>query len=164
MSTIYTLNGKVLKNSATDKWLAKKEAPAGFVMNASNVVYHGVPGSTGENNYFAIWEGPYYPAACSLEGKTIQLIVKEALTNPSANFKLMYAMQLPSVGSQYGGPNLCGSDFIDCSQPGTYDLTCIANAAPAASGYGTYITVNFKRYSSGDPEADLAKIEFRIID
>lgn len=28
MSTIYTLNGKVLKNSANDKWLAKKEAPA----------------------------------------------------------------------------------------------------------------------------------------
>ena len=46
MSTIYTLNGKVLKNAANDKWLAKKEAPAGFIMNASNAVYHGVPGST----------------------------------------------------------------------------------------------------------------------
>lgn len=28
MSTIYTFNGKVLKNSANDKWLTKKEAPA----------------------------------------------------------------------------------------------------------------------------------------
>jgi uncharacterized protein (TIGR02145 family) len=28
MSTIYTLNGKVLKNSANDKWLIKKETPA----------------------------------------------------------------------------------------------------------------------------------------
>jgi uncharacterized protein (TIGR02145 family) len=27
MTTIYTVNNKVLKNSATDKWLAKKEAP-----------------------------------------------------------------------------------------------------------------------------------------
>lgn len=27
MSTIYTLNGKVLKNSANDKWLIKKEGP-----------------------------------------------------------------------------------------------------------------------------------------
>ena len=36
MSTIYTLNGKVLKNSATDKCLAKKEAPAGFVMNSES--------------------------------------------------------------------------------------------------------------------------------
>ena len=27
MSTIYTLNGKVLKNSANDKWLIKKETP-----------------------------------------------------------------------------------------------------------------------------------------
>lgn len=27
MSTVYTLNGKVLKNSANDKWLIKKEAP-----------------------------------------------------------------------------------------------------------------------------------------
>lgn len=27
MSTVYTLNGKVLKNVATDKWLTKKEAP-----------------------------------------------------------------------------------------------------------------------------------------
>lgn len=26
MSTVYTLNGKVLKNAATDKWLTKKEA------------------------------------------------------------------------------------------------------------------------------------------
>ena len=164
MSTIYTLNGKVLKNAANDKWLAKKEAPAGFVMNASNAVYHGVPGSQVENGYFAMWEGPDYPAACSLEGKTIHLIVKEALTNSSANFNLMYAKQLPSVGSQFGGPNLCGSEFIDCSQPGTYNLTCIANAAGAASGYGTYITVNFLNYSSGDAEADLAKIEFRIID
>lgn len=28
MSTIYTINGKVLKNSANDKWLTKKETPA----------------------------------------------------------------------------------------------------------------------------------------
>jgi uncharacterized protein (TIGR02145 family) len=28
MTTIYTVNNKVLKNSATDKWLAKKEAPS----------------------------------------------------------------------------------------------------------------------------------------
>lgn len=27
MSTVYTYNNKVLKNSANDKWLAKKEAP-----------------------------------------------------------------------------------------------------------------------------------------
>jgi len=27
MSTVYTVNGKVLKNAANDKWLAKKEAP-----------------------------------------------------------------------------------------------------------------------------------------
>ena len=27
MTTVYTLNGKVLKNSANDKWLSKKEAP-----------------------------------------------------------------------------------------------------------------------------------------
>ena len=74
--TVYTYNDKVLKNVATDKWLKKPEAPAGFVMNAANAVYHGVP-----------------------------------------------------------------------------------------SGYGTYITVNFMDYStSDDAEADLAKIEFRILD
>ena len=28
MATIYTINGKVLKNSANDKWLVKKEEPA----------------------------------------------------------------------------------------------------------------------------------------
>ena len=27
MSTVYTVNGKVLKNAANDKWLTKKEAP-----------------------------------------------------------------------------------------------------------------------------------------
>lgn len=162
--TVYTYNDKVLKNVATDKWLKKPDAPAGFVMNASNVVYHGVPGSSGSNSYYAMWEGPDYPAGCSLEGKTIQLIVKEALTNSAARLIPMYSMQLPSAGSQYGGPMLTGTEFTDCSQPGTYNLTCIANEAGIASGYGAYITVNFIDYSSGDPEADLAKIEFRIID
>lgn len=164
MSTIYTLNGKVLKNSANGKWLAKKEAPAGFVMNASNVVYHGSPGLIGENSYYAMWEGPNYPADCSLEGKTIQLIVKEALTNSEAEFRPMYGKQLPSAGSQYGGPFLTETGFVNCSQQGTYNFACIANAAGVGSGYGTYITVNFRNYSSVDPEADLAKIEFRIID
>ena len=165
MATIYTINGKVLKNTNNGKWLIKKEAPAGFVMNASNAVYNGFPSGSGPNKYYAIWEGPEYPSACSLEGKTIQLIVKEALSNSAAELMPMYGMQLPSAGSQYGGPTLCNNTgFINCSQPGTYNLTCIANAAGTASGYGTYITVNFKGYSSGDPEADLTKVEFRIID
>jgi len=42
MSTVYTLNGKVLKNSANDKWLTKKEIdpynPLGLPPNTVRVV------------------------------------------------------------------------------------------------------------------------------
>lgn len=34
--TVYTYNDKVLKNTATDKWLKKADAPAGIVLNSSN--------------------------------------------------------------------------------------------------------------------------------
>lgn len=57
MSTVYTLNGKVLKNAATDKWLAKKEVdpfnPLGLPPNTVRVRtndgrvpnYYNLPGS-----------------------------------------------------------------------------------------------------------------------
>lgn len=60
--TVYTYNDKVLKNVATDKWLKKPDAPAGFVMNASNVV----SSSTGT----AYWAGPSNPNAYDGDGKT----------------------------------------------------------------------------------------------
>lgn len=70
MSTVYTYNNKVLKNSANDKWLAKKEAPAGFVMNASNATY--VERSTGY--YWVFWQSPSYPDTYNGNGKQYTLV------------------------------------------------------------------------------------------
>jgi len=39
MSTIYTVNNKVLKNSVTDKWLIKKEAPSFQEITIGNQIW-----------------------------------------------------------------------------------------------------------------------------
>lgn len=67
MSTIYTLNGKVLKNSANDKWLIKKESPlllwmaknldiddgGGGIYHVDNVTANGVNFGT---QYYYTWD------------------------------------------------------------------------------------------------------------
>lgn len=95
MSTVYTVNGKVLKNSANDKWLIKKEAPAGFVMNASNATYH-PNGST----YNVWWQTP----APGYNGNGKQyILVNNNASEPKDN-PLFYAsdsgnMASPAIGS-----------------------------------------------------------------
>lgn len=91
MSTIYTFNGKVLKNSETDKWLTKKEAPAGFVMNGSNATY-----TLSGNVYFVSWQGPSYPEAYNGNGKQYILVNNNAEA-PNA-YNLMYGNGTPGEG------------------------------------------------------------------
>lgn len=59
---VYTYNDKVLVNSANDKWLKEKEAPAGFVMNGSNAIE-----TTGNA---ATWHSPTYPEVYNGNGST----------------------------------------------------------------------------------------------
>lgn len=151
MSTIYTINGKVLKNVTTGKWLAKKEAepvPAGFVMNASNVA--------GSYATHILWEGPDYPNGWNGEGKTIRLIVSEDITLPYDSFRIGYGRTntdqqefLPLVDWQYPTNGVLSA--------GTYTYTGQANQA-ASYGFGAYIALNNVNSS------DVSKITIQIVD
>jgi len=46
MSTVYTLNGKVLKNAANDKWLTKKEGPGPIILDPLTIRIKLTSGST----------------------------------------------------------------------------------------------------------------------
>lgn len=147
MSTVYTVNGKVLKNRANDKWLTKKEAPAGFVMNASNVVNtFQMNGTLG----IIAWKGPNFPDNCNLSGKTLQVKITSTITanTSSGSSRFMYA----SVDNS-GGPDVAA---ITETQPGTYTYVC--NNNPAESTFGKYLTLELGNIS------DIDKIELTILD
>lgn len=148
MATIYTINGKVLKNVTTGKWLAKKEAPAGFVMNASNVA--------GSYATTILWEGPDYPNGWNGEGKTIRMIISEDITLPHNSFRI-----------GYGRTNTDQQEFlslVDWQYPtngilsaGTYTYTGLANQGISA-GFGAYLALNNVNSS------DVSKITIQIVD
>lgn len=160
--TVYTYNDKVLKNVATDKWLKKKEGPAGFVMNASN--------ATIQSNT-ANWEGPNYPDGYDGIGKTLQIIVKEEGFSCN-NLQFMYANSISGRGpglidnsGMWLNPNAdhIGGETVNLPV-GTYNVSIIQNAAGTISGYGKYIALcrNGRDYSLDSTL--LSKLEFRIID
>lgn len=130
MSTVYTYHSKVLKNSANDKWLAKKEAPAGFVMDASNVV----SSSSGT----AYWAGPSNPNAYDGNGKTIQLTVSETIGRAfgPSGFPMFY-----NSSSTGGGPQAATFNTTDgFIQPGTYTVQMASNPA-YSQGFGAYLSI-----------------------
>lgn len=147
MSTVYTVNGKVLKNSANDKWLTKKAAPAGFVMNASNAF-----STTQMNGTLGIiaWKGPNFPDNCNLSGKTLQVKITSTITSntSSGSSRFMY-----SYIDNSGGPDVAA---ITETQPGTYMYVC--NNNPAESTFGKYLTLELGNIS------DIDKIELTILD
>lgn len=159
MSTVYTLNGKVLKNAANDKWLIKKEAPAGFVMNATNAI---IQSNT------ANWEGPNYPSGYDGEGKTLQIIVKEEGFTCYA-LRLDYTDRVANYGSvvivgsngSWINPNSQGGSSPSLPV-GTYNLTMIHNSA--GGNTGKYITLHRIGSDNTINTTLLSKIEFRIID
>lgn len=159
--TVYTYNDKVLKNVATDKWLKKPDAPAGFVMDASN--------ATIQSNT-ANWESPTYPDEYDGEGKTLQIIVKEegfTCNNLSFQYTNSIANSGPGVIDNSGmwlNPNAdhIGGETVNLPV-GTYNVSIVANPA-TSGGYGKYITM---RRNGSDYTLDstlLSKLEFRIID
>lgn len=151
MSTIYTVNNKVLKNSVNDKWLTKKEAPAGFVMNASNVVN---TTSSGD----AYWASPANPNAYDGDGKTLQLTVSETIGRAGViGFPVFYTSNSTGGGPQAAVFNTTNG-FI---QPGTYTVQMAANPAPGA-GFGVYLSLFAQ---NAELLADiLSKISLTILD
>lgn len=142
-TTVYTYNDKVLKNVATDKWLKKPEAPAGFVMNASNAQYY----NSGSWIY-VYWEGPDFPNGYDGNGKQCTIVNSGQATNNN----LMYIND-----SINGGPAaINGSDLV------TGTITMSANRAGAASGYGKYLGIPFN--SEEAARAWVANITITIVD
>ena len=127
MSTIYTLNGKVLKNSANGKWLVKKEAPAGFVMNASNAI---IDTSGVGNAAFLAWQGPAYPSGYDGQGKQFIVVNNNSNETIKANSGMMY-----SPGITEPGPIAINN--VMTSNTGTLN----ANQAPVSQGYGAYLII-----------------------
>lgn len=150
--TVYTYNDKVLKNSVNDKWLKKPDAPAGFVMNASNATI---------SNNTANWESPNYPEYCNLGGKTAIVTISETIS--AANLTLYYSASLASSAAPSAFVLL--TDSNDHISAGTYTLTLSDNqATPAQGAYGKYLTLF--RYGP-DTTIDttfLSKITIQILD
>lgn len=149
--TVYTYNDKVLVNSANDKWLKKPDAPAGFVMNASN--------AAGISGIYVGWESPgyannYYDG----NGKTIQITISSDLTGVPVNYALYYAQTSAS-----SGPAIIDNSEFPVTV-GTYTFTMNANPIPesAGSNVGKYIVLDFK--TEERRIADLSKITITILD
>jgi len=135
MSTVYTLNGKVLKNAANDKWLTKKEAPAGFVMNASTLAGQGYGTGGASNLYFLCWKGTEWPSGCNLNGQTARIIISSDITSASESLPLYYAQDLPGGSGQPGGPTVLSVPIT----AGTYEVTCGNNMA--GTSFGVYLNI-----------------------
>ena len=148
MSTVYTLNGKVLKNAANDKWLTKKEEPAGFIMNASNVA--------GSYTDKTLWEGPNYPDAWDGEGKTIIMTVSEDVSLPYESFNIAYG--ITNTNQQEFAPLINNqSPASRLLRAGTYTYTGKASYG-INYGFGKYLAL------VGINTSDVSKITIQILD
>lgn len=145
MSTIYTVDGKVLKNSDTGKWLTKKEAPE-FVMDASNATIDG---------YMAIWESPTYPEAFDGNGKTLEVTISSATEMSSYS-----GMPMSYVGTTgTGGPPAATISLPLTAGVHTFSLS--ANPS-VAYGFGARLALQFHTVEL--LQANIGKFSMRIID
>ena len=128
MSTIYTVNGKVLKNSDTGKWLTKKEAPAGFVMDASNATI-----SVSGTASYVSWQSPTYPNAYNGGGKQYILVNTNETAPQSNSSGLMYGNSATG-----GGPDAISR--ANMAVLGTSGGTLVNNSTPPEAGFGTHLT------------------------
>lgn len=152
MTTIYTVNNKVLKNSANDKWLIKKEAPAGFVMNGSDAIIR----AYGPITKYVSWQSPAYPDIYNGNGKQYVLVNNNDTIPAGLTVNnLMYAESL--IG---GGPTAI--DDTDMRKQGTSTGTLQNNDA-GAGGYGVYLSLSI----NGELEqvqAYMANVSITIVD
>ena len=145
MSTIYTVDGKVLKNSDTGKWLTKKEAPE-FVMDANNATIAG---------NMAIWEAPTYPEAFDGSGKTLEVTISSATEMSSYGGMPMTYVPTDSAG---------GPPATTITLPLTAGVHTFAfSANPSlAYGFGTRLALSF--HTAELLQANIGKFSMRIID
>ena len=150
MSTVYTLNGKVLKNAANDKWLAKKEAPAGFVMNASNAIV------TWQGGTCAVaWEAPSYPDNYDGNGKHYSITNNTSAGEYSIQTGLMYASSATG-----GGPAAINDTVIKTIGTSTGTM----NANPSVSMFGQYLGISLTAASEEAVRTWLANVTITILD
>lgn len=150
MSTIYTVNGKVLKNADNGKWLTKKEAPANFVMDASNAIYTLSGGS-----YWVAWQSPTYPNGYNGDGKQYILVNNNA-TAPNGN-PLVYSTEPGS-----GGPNaIAVADMLVLGES-----TGVLLNNFAGGDYGSYIVwTNPRNFTTvEEAQAYMANVTITIVD
>lgn len=151
MSTIYTLNGKVLKNAANDKWLAKKEAPAGFVMNASNAIY-----TLLGNSYYIAWQGPAYPDGYNGNSKQYILVNNNTVTPQYLN-PLTYGN-----GVTAPGPDAISKD--DMYVQGTSTGVLLNNLAGGTYGHYIVWPAPIQGSTLEEAQAYMANVTITILD
>ena len=147
--TVYTYNDKVLKNVATDKWLKKPDAPAGFVMNASNATY------TNSGGYWVSWQSPAYPDGYNGNGKQY-ILVNNNTTAPNTN--LMYGTDPTS-----SGPSAINTNGM--AVLGESTGTLLDNIA--GGSYGTYLCWPIPIGSAAtleETQAYMANVSITILD
>ena len=144
MSTIYTVNGKVLKNAYNGKWLTKKEAPE-FVMDASNATIDGA---------YAIWESPTFPEAFNGDGKTLEVTISSA---PEMNYTGMPMYYVGTTGT--GGPTA-----VTISLPLTAGVHTFTMSANPSAAYGLGVKLALYFHTAELLQANIGKFSMRIID
>ena len=150
MSTIYTVNGKVLKNAANDKWLKKKEIPL-FVMDASNATYIFKSGVV-----YVRWQSPAYPDEYNGNGKQY-ILVNNNSTAPNAYSALLYSNDAEQAGPTAipSGMNVLGES-----------TGVLSNNAAMGYGFGTCLMwanpLNFTTVE--EAQAYMANVSITIVD
>lgn len=144
MSTIYTFNGKVLKNSANDKWLTKKEAPATYKLDSTTLEGYGY--SMGAGWIGGIWRGPNYPNGYDAAGHKLRITVLNNITLGTLDGQLKGWYLATADSYVSAGPSAVNTYFIsnsDANIPaGVYEFDLQDNAH---DDYGKYIFLAFAK-------------------
>lgn len=149
MATIYTLNGKVLKNSANDKWLIKKEEPDTYKLDSTTLEGYGY--SMGNDYIGGIWRGPDYPNGYNAAGHKLRITVRNPITvglNIDSNYGQIQGWYLDTTAAGYvsAGPTAINTYFISNSvvniPVGVYEFDLLDYAY---DDYGKYIFLTFSK-------------------
>lgn len=130
MTTIYTFNNKVLKNSANDKWLIKKEGPAPIVLPEYTV-------------RFELPDGAYFKPKTNF---TITQVSQSPNLWDFTYINSDWSAMLGSGWNKYGLPNMMqGSGEVGVYPIGIVaanlnGVTTIERAFRYANGYGSNLT------------------------
>lgn len=151
MATIYTLNGKVLKNSANDKWLVKKPEPEPETYKLDSTTLEGYGYGMGSGYIGGIWRGPEYPNRYNGYGHKLRITVRNNITLglPGDGPKQIAGWYLATTAAGYvsAGPSfILATYFIsnsDANIPvGVYEFD-LEDYNDDTADYGKYIFLVF---------------------